>query len=48
MTDDLAIRFYEGVTGANANSYDDPASDTVSVTASDKFRADIAALQRLI
>lgn len=48
LPDDLAIRFYEGMTRANTYSHDNPAADTVSVPTPDEFKADIANLEQLI
>lgn len=48
LSDELALRFHEGMTRANTFSHDNPASDTVSVPTPDEFRADVAALEELI
>ncbi|TAX55346.1 hypothetical protein ELI01_08945 [Rhizobium leguminosarum] len=48
LSDALAIRFHEGMTRANTHSHDNPAADTVLVPTPDEFKADIAALEKLI
>jgi ABC-type lipoprotein export system ATPase subunit len=48
LSDALAVRFHEGMTRANTHSHDNPASDTVPVPPPAEFKADIAALEKLI
>ncbi|GAB5460209.1 MAG: AAA family ATPase [Hoeflea alexandrii] len=48
LSNDLALRFHEGMTRANTYSHDNPASDTTSVPTPDEFKADIAAFEQLI
>jgi hypothetical protein len=48
LPDELAIRFYDGMTRANTHSHDNPASDTVPVPKPDDFIAHLAELEELI
>jgi len=48
LSDELAIRFHEGMTRANTHSHDNPAADTVAVPTPDEFAAHIVDLETLI
>lgn len=48
LSDELAIRFYEGMTRANTHSHDNPAADTVQVPSPDTFNVEIAELEKLV
>ncbi len=48
LSNDLAIRFHEGMTLANTHSHDNPAADTVPVRTPVEFNSDIVALEQLV
>jgi hypothetical protein len=48
LPDDLAIRFYDGMTRANTHSHDNPAADTVPVPTPNQFTTHLAELEQLI
>lgn len=48
LTDDLAIRFHEGMSRANTHSHDNPAADTVTVPEPHQFNAHLTELELLI
>lgn len=48
LSNELAIRFHEGMTKANTHSHDNPASDTVAVPDPEQFQDDIQTLEQLI
>lgn len=48
LSDELAIRFHEGMTKANTYSHDNPAADTVPTPPPEEFQADIEALENLV
>lgn len=48
LSDAHAIQFHEGMTKANTHSHDNPAADTVQVATPDEFKADVAALEKLV
>lgn len=48
LSDELAIRFHEGMTRANTHSHDNPAADTVAVPAPHEFTEHIVELETLI
>ena len=48
LSDELAIRFHEGMTRANTHSHDNPAADTVLASKPEEFEADIAGFEDLV
>jgi hypothetical protein len=48
LPDDLAIRFYDGMSRANTHSHDNPAADTVLVPTPTEFVPHVAELEALI
>lgn len=48
LSNELAIRFHEGMTRVNIHSHDNPAADTVPAPKPEEFEADIAALEKLV
>jgi energy-coupling factor transporter ATP-binding protein EcfA2 len=48
LSDELAIRFHEGMTKANTYSHDNPAADTVPTPTPEEFQMDIEALENLV
>ncbi|WP_223479688.1 AAA family ATPase [Oricola indica] len=48
LSDELAVRFHEGMTRANTHSHDNPAADTVPVPTPPEFMEHIAELETLI
>jgi len=48
LSDEMAIRFHDGMTKVNTHSHDNSAADTVPVPKPEEFEADIAALEKLV
>ena len=48
LSDELAVRFYEGMTRSNTHSHDNPAADTVQVPTANEFKDDVAFLEKLV
>lgn len=48
LSDELAVRFHEGMTKANTFSHDNPAAETVKTPDPAEFEADLAHLEQLI
>ncbi len=48
LSDDLAVRFHEGMTKANTFSHDNPAAETVSAPAPVEVEVDLAYIEQLI
>jgi hypothetical protein len=48
LSDELAIRFHEGMSNANTHSHDNPASATVPVPSPKGFNSDLDALEKLV
>lgn len=48
LTDELAIRFHEGMTQANTFSHDNPAAETVKTPEPNQFEADVAHFEALV